>query len=188
MKVAIEEDRESYELETFTCWLFYISKWVDYMDTIFIIARSKWRQFSFLHVFHHCSMIALTWMATHYHPCGYFLIAVQLNAPVHFVMYFYYLLSSIPSMIPFLWWKNYITSIQLIQFVTGIVITIYCFVKQALGYNLGVSFFFTALFTLYGFMLLHLFSVFYKQTYSKRAAGGAKSAPATDKKKSKKDM
>lgn len=167
MKVQIETDPDTYELETYTCWLFYISKWVDYMDTFFIIARSKWRQLSFLHCFHHSSMIALTWIATRYHPCGYFLIAAQLNAPVHTMMYFYYLCSSFPRLTPFLWWKNYITTIQLLQFVTGVVISCYCFCAQVMwGFNtMHLSFFFVFTFILYGITLFALFKHFYNQTY-----------------------
>jgi len=194
MKVIIESDPEEYELETYTTWLFYISKWVDYMDTLFIIARSKWRQLSFLHTFHHCTMIAITWLAIHYYPCGLFLIAPQLNAPVHFVMYFYYLLSSFPSLTPFLWWKNYITSIQLLQFVTGIVLTVTCLSRQAMGYLTGLCFSFLAMFSIYGFILIALFSSFYIKTYNtptKAQASSAESYSSSDGKtqrKSKKEM
>merc|ERR1712106_397508 len=38
---------------------------------------------------------------------------------VHVVMYFYYLMSSMgPEVQKYLWWKRYITSMQLLQFVT----------------------------------------------------------------------
>jgi hypothetical protein len=190
MKVDIEEDRQEYELETFTCWLFYMSKWLDYMDTFFIITRSKWRQLSFLHMFHHSSMIALTWVATHYHPCGYFLIAAQLNAPVHFIMYFYYLLSSFPSLTPFLWWKNYITSVQLLQFVTGTICTLYCFCGTAMGYHSGLSLYFTFSFIMYGIILFYLFSNFYKATYSKKPKDDKFDTASSENnsKKSKKDI
>jgi elongation of very long chain fatty acids protein 4 len=176
MLVNIQDDPEEYELQTFCTWLFYMSKYVDFLDTIFIILRSKWRQLSFLHTFHHSTMIGLTWMAAYYFPCGYFLIAAQLNAPVHFIMYFYYLLSSFPSLTPFLWWKNYITSIQLLQFVTGTCCTVYCFWKTAVGHISGLSLIFCGLFILYGITLYYLFYSFYKATYkNKKAAAGGKS-------------
>ena len=42
-----------------------------------------------------------------------------LNMGVHVVMYFYYLMSSMgPEVQKYLWWKRYITSMQLLQFVT----------------------------------------------------------------------
>lgn len=188
MRVSIDSNRDEYELETYTCWLFYMSKWVDYLDTLFIISRSKWRQLSFLHMFHHSSIIALSWLATHYHPCGYFLIAVQLNAPVHFVMYFYYLCSSFPSLSPFLWWKNYITTIQLIQFITGTIATTYCFFRQLLGYQKGVSLLFTLIFICYGITLFSLFRNFYVNTYKKKKVEGKQQTVTTGSKKSKKDL
>jgi hypothetical protein len=188
MLVNIADDPEEYELETFCTWLFYISKWVDYMDTIFIILRSKWRQLSFLHTFHHSTMSGLTWMATYYFPCGYFLIAAQLNAPVHFVMYFYYLLSSFPSLTRYLWWKNYITTIQLLQFVTGVICTITCFWKTATGLINGLSLIFCGLFILYGLTLYYLFYSFYKATYrNKKAATATTPTSGTASTKSKKD-
>jgi elongation of very long chain fatty acids protein 4 len=37
-------------------WLFYVSKVFDYFDTLVIILRRKWRQLSFLHVYHHITI------------------------------------------------------------------------------------------------------------------------------------
>ena len=33
-------------------WVFYLSKVLDFFDTIFIVARRKWTQLSFLHLYH----------------------------------------------------------------------------------------------------------------------------------------
>ena len=41
-------------------WIFYVSKVFDYCDTLIIIIRRKWRQLSFLHVYHHIT-IFLVW-------------------------------------------------------------------------------------------------------------------------------
>ena len=38
-------------------WLFYASKLYDFMDTVFIVVRSKWAQFSFLHLYHHARCV-----------------------------------------------------------------------------------------------------------------------------------
>lgn len=43
-------------------WLFYLSKVGDFFDTIFIVARGKWRQFSVLHVYHHSSIFMVYWV------------------------------------------------------------------------------------------------------------------------------
>ncbi len=40
----------------FILYVFYISKVLDFMDTFFIIAEKRWKQLSFLHVYHHTSI------------------------------------------------------------------------------------------------------------------------------------
>ena len=37
----------------FILYVFYLSKILDFMDTFFIIAEKRWKQLSFLHVYHH---------------------------------------------------------------------------------------------------------------------------------------
>ena len=34
------------------------------MDTVFIVARGKWEQFSFLHIYHHSSIFMVYWLIT----------------------------------------------------------------------------------------------------------------------------
>ena len=41
----------------------------------------------------------------------------MVNAFVHTIMYTYYLLAMFTSLHPYLWWKKYITQMQLVQFV-----------------------------------------------------------------------
>ena len=43
-------------------WLFYISKVWDFWDTIFIVLGKKWRQLSFLHVYHHFTIFLFYWL------------------------------------------------------------------------------------------------------------------------------
>jgi elongation of very long chain fatty acids protein 4 len=40
----------------FVLYVFYLSKILDFMDTVFIILEKKWKQLSFLHVYHHTSI------------------------------------------------------------------------------------------------------------------------------------
>ena len=37
---------------------------LDFMDTVFIVARGKWDQFSFLHIYHHSSIFMVYWLLT----------------------------------------------------------------------------------------------------------------------------
>lgn len=41
---------------TFILYVFYLSKILDFFDTFFIIAEKRWKQLSFLHVYHHTSI------------------------------------------------------------------------------------------------------------------------------------
>jgi len=43
-------------------WWFYVSKILDYADTVFMIVRGKWDQFSFLHTYHHLSVFPVQWI------------------------------------------------------------------------------------------------------------------------------
>jgi elongation of very long chain fatty acids protein 4 len=42
-------------------WLFYISKILDFVDTIVIVLGKKWSQLSFLHVYHHATIFLMYW-------------------------------------------------------------------------------------------------------------------------------
>jgi elongation of very long chain fatty acids protein 4 len=43
-------------------WVFYVSKVLDFADTFFIIAGKRWRQLSFLHVYHHATIFSMYWL------------------------------------------------------------------------------------------------------------------------------
>jgi len=67
-------------------WVFYVSKLLDFFDTIFIIARDKWDQFIFLHVYHHLSVFPVQWLFQAASPDGDTWWPVFANAFVHVVM------------------------------------------------------------------------------------------------------
>ncbi|KNC37417.1 long chain polyunsaturated fatty acid elongation enzyme [Plasmodium falciparum RAJ116] len=41
-----------------------LNKLVDFVDTILIVLRKKWNQFTFLHVYHHLSVFLTMWVNT----------------------------------------------------------------------------------------------------------------------------
>lgn len=43
-------------------WWYFISKGIEYLDTVFFILRKKFNQISFLHVYHHYTMFTLWWI------------------------------------------------------------------------------------------------------------------------------
>ena len=94
-------------------WLFYVSKIFDFCDTFFIIAAQKWNQLSFLHVYHHFSVYLIYWMNLRVAYDGDAYLAIVLNGGIHVIMYLYYFVSHHTKNI---WWKKYLTTLQLIQF------------------------------------------------------------------------
>lgn len=44
----------------FILYIFYLSKILDFADTFFIIAEKRWKQLSFLHVYHHTSIFLVS--------------------------------------------------------------------------------------------------------------------------------
>lgn len=99
-------------------WYYLLLRISECIETVMFVLRKKFRQVSFLHVFHHVSVILSVYLYTKY---GAFTIAgfeLAFNALIHVVMYAYYFLSACgPSIQKYLWWKKYLTTLQLIQFV-----------------------------------------------------------------------
>lgn len=98
-------------------WYFYITKFIEFADTIFFILRKKESQISALHVFHH-SLVPLTlWFGIKFGAGGYNSIFAFINSFVHMWMYAYYGLAALgPSFQKYLWWKKYLTIFQMVQF------------------------------------------------------------------------
>ena len=73
-------------------------------------------QITLLHVYHHAIMPAYSWLQMRFLPGGHEIWSGQMNCYVHIVMYTYYLLAAMgPKMQPYLWWKKYMTVMQLTQ-------------------------------------------------------------------------
>ncbi|XP_077350866.1 very long chain fatty acid elongase 5 [Festucalex cinctus] len=144
-------------------WWYYFSKVIEFMDTFFFILRKNNHQLTFLHIYHHVSMLNIWWFVLNWLPCGHSYFGPCLNSLVHVVMYSYYGLSAIPAMRPYLWWKKYITQLQMIQFLLTMLQTL-CAIMWPCGLPFGWLYFeIVYMFTLIGF-----FSNFYIKTYKKR--------------------
>lgn len=131
-------------------------------DTVFFLLRKKYSHISFLHVYHHSTVAFMGTVFFVVHPtgniCGVFIIC---NTLIHFVMYTYYALSSLgPSVRPYLWWKRYITQMQIGQFVVYSLYFVYFIFNQE-GYNNAIIVFGGLQSPLY----LYLFGKFYYDTY-----------------------
>ncbi|QQP57331.1 Elongation of very long chain fatty acids protein, partial [Caligus rogercresseyi] len=92
-------------------------KLTEFADTFFFVLRKKNSQVSILHIFHHSTMPFCTWILLRWAPGGHETFGGILNALVHVFMYSYYFLASLgPALSPYLWWKKYLTSMQILQF------------------------------------------------------------------------
>jgi len=103
-------------------WLFFFSKSIEFMDTVFMILRGKLNQVTFLHVYHHSSIFFLWWIGVNWTAGGDAYLSAAVNSFVHTVMYTYYLLAALKIQ-P--WWKKYLTQLQLAQFVLNVGTSIY---------------------------------------------------------------
>ncbi|CAF0744793.1 unnamed protein product [Adineta steineri] len=149
---------------TKACWWYYIMKIVDLIDTIIFVLRKKDNQITFLHVYHHLTMMIFGWYGTAYVPGGQSLFIVIINSFIHVIMYAYYGLSACGSHIQkYLWWKRYLTQAQIIQFIAVIIHSVINILAPC---NFPKIFDLT--FLLYGITILLLFANFYLQSYIKK--------------------
>ncbi|OWF36045.1 elongation of very long chain fatty acids protein 2-like [Mizuhopecten yessoensis] len=151
-------------------WWYFLSKLLEFMDTVVMVLRKKNDQITFLHVYHHSSMLNIWWWVTTYLPGGQSWFSSSLNCSVHVIMYLYYALAAIPSMRSKLWWKKYITKYQLVQFVLILVHTMRT-AYTGCDYPMWGQFLITG----YMISMLILFGNFYLNAYiKKRRLGAAK--------------
>lgn len=148
-----------------TCWLYYFSKFIEMFDTIFFVLRKKNGQITFLHVYHHSIMPFTWWFGVRFAAGGQGTFHALLNCVVHVIMYSYYSLSALgPAYQKYLWWKKYLTTIQLIQFVMVTThIWQYFFMKDC-PYQFPI---FIYIIGLYGLVFLLLFLNFWYHAYTK---------------------
>ena len=137
--------------------LYWISKIVELTDTVFMILRHKLKQMSFLHVFHHMSILLLADNAYRMAPWPPIGLLMTLNSIVHVFMYTYYGLRAIQPLNE-ISWKKRITQLQMAQFLFGLVFA-------ANGYLYHG---FCVYSMLYGLGLLVLFTNYYYQAFIRK--------------------
>ncbi|XP_075546096.1 very long chain fatty acid elongase 4-like [Dermacentor variabilis] len=98
------------------CWWYLHVRMAEFLDTVFFVLRKKNSQVSKLHVIHHCIVVWNGWVGLTFGAEGQIMICICINCLVHVVMYSYYFLSSFgPALQPYLWWKRYLTQMQIAQ-------------------------------------------------------------------------
>nr|CAI5855023.1 unnamed protein product [Callosobruchus analis] len=141
--------------------LFFLTKLADLLETVFFVLRKRYRQVSFLHVYHHFGMFTMLWIAVKFFAGGHGSWVGLVNSFVHVVMYTYYMLSAIDekwkSNVTF---KKFITQVQMIQFTIFIIIYGRLLLKDDCAYPKLCSYFFVP----QNFFMLLLFGDFYRKT------------------------
>eukprot|EP00729_Bicosta_minor_P005550 gene5550-19722_t len=69
------------------CWWYYISKMLEFVDTLLMVLRKKDGQVTFLHLYHHSTMFPLWWIGVSYVAGGNSVIGATTNSVVHVIMY-----------------------------------------------------------------------------------------------------
>ncbi|RWS26339.1 elongation of very long chain fatty acids protein-like isoform X2 [Leptotrombidium deliense] len=152
------------KLSIYLGYVYLLTKFFDFGDTIFFVLRKKYNQASFLHVFHHGVMPIAAYVGLKTHPGGYSGFLPVINIFVHAVMYTYYALACAgPEMKKYLWWKKYITQMQMIQFVLVFIHSM----NAAFNPNCHWPTVLTILEALHATMFFFMFYSFYRRSYSK---------------------
>ncbi|XP_035829653.1 elongation of very long chain fatty acids protein-like, partial [Aplysia californica] len=93
-----------------------------------------------------------------------------LNSWIHFMMYMYYGLSAMgPAFQKYLWWKKYMTTMQITQFASVII-----HASQLLFMECDYPIFFVYMIGFYSFIFFVMFGNFYVQSYLKPKAAPSK--------------
>jgi len=155
----------------FWYYIFFLSKFYEFIDTYILIARKK--PISFLHCFHHFITAFLCWVCLQSGMAVQWIV-ITLNGMIHVAMYYYFMVQTMGGDV---WWKKHLTTCQIVQFCLDICATTSWGVyywgsgKDCSG---DVTTFFFGHGILSSFLLL--FINFYVQTYraNRRAAAAAK--------------
>eukprot|EP00088_Acartia_fossae_P040143 TRINITY_DN41784_c0_g1_i1.p1 TRINITY_DN41784_c0_g1~~TRINITY_DN41784_c0_g1_i1.p1 ORF type:complete len:314 (-),score=42.74 TRINITY_DN41784_c0_g1_i1:109-981(-) len=145
-------------------WWFYFSKFIDFMDSFFFVLRKKDSQLTLLHIIHHSTMPIFSWMGVKFTGGGNTSFGGTLNMGVHVFMYSYYFLAATGIRKEYLWWKRYLTRLQLIQFGLVILHSLGPFLLSDCNFPKEMS----CVFLLNGAMYMVLFSRFYKEAYTQK--------------------
>ncbi|GJQ15576.1 hypothetical protein GpartN1_g7367.t1 [Galdieria partita] len=102
----------------FWLYIFYLSKFYELLDTFILIGRGK--PLTFLHVWHHASVLLETW-AWVYFGLTFASLGMLFNTFIHIWMYAYFGLSAMHIRVP---WRKRITTMQIVQFICSFLLSI----------------------------------------------------------------
>ncbi|KAG0008152.1 hypothetical protein BGZ80_003803 [Entomortierella chlamydospora] len=163
MDAVCDTDGTFWDSLGYYSYYFYLSKYYEIVDTIIILLKG--RRSSLLQTYHHAGAIITMYMGYNYraHPIWIF---TTFNSFVHTIMYAYYAATSVGLKPP---GKKYLTSMQITQFWTGVLLAFWYQLGAPEGCfsNPGSRFaIWTVLF--YVFPLIYLFMAFASKMYGDR--------------------
>ncbi|ORX87731.1 GNS1/SUR4 membrane protein [Basidiobolus meristosporus CBS 931.73] len=158
-------------------YLNYLVKYYELIDTLFLVLKKK--KLEFLHYYHHSLTMVLCYSQLMGNTSVSW-VPITLNLIVHVLMYYYYYRATSGARI---WWKKYLTTLQITQFVLDLGFVYFCtytyFAFNHFPYmpnmgtcsgTIGAALFGCALLSSY----LVLFISFFRKTYKKPAAKAKK--------------
>jgi elongation of very long chain fatty acids protein 4 len=163
-------------------WVYYASKVPEFIDTFLMALKHNYRQITFLHVYHHCSVLVICFLGFVMTPGGDLYWGVMLNSGVHVPMYAYYMLNLLFPTGPVRTFLNrykfFITYGQITQFVLIMSHALYCGLVLT-PETRRFSYAYTVSLGVYAFSLLVLFLNFLIMSkFKARQDGGKKPLPA----------
>ncbi|CDH56149.1 fatty acid elongase [Lichtheimia corymbifera JMRC:FSU:9682] len=172
-------------------YLNYLVKYWELFDTVFLVVKKK--KLEFLHYYHHSLTMVLCYTQLGGRTSVSW-VPITLNLTVHVFMYYYYFRTAAGHKI---WWKRYLTTMQITQFIIDLFAVYFCtYTYFAYTYwphlpNVGScagtetsALFGCALLSSYLFLFINFYRITYKN--KKAAAAAARNANGTEKPKSKK--
>lgn len=100
----------------FWSFVYHCSKYYEFLDTFLQLLSGKIPPNFTLHVYHHSTILVMTWLWLEYAGSLQF-IGILFNTAVHVVMYYYYYLRSVGQNPR---WKAMVTQFQIVQFLCSL--------------------------------------------------------------------
>ncbi|XP_003737079.1 elongation of very long chain fatty acids protein AAEL008004 [Galendromus occidentalis] len=145
-------------------WWYMLLKIVELMDTVFFVLTKKFSHITLLHVIHHSLVASSVWFGVNFGATGQNAFFPLVNCVIHCVMYAYYAMAAL-GLQRYLWWKRYLTLMQMSQFISLIIHG-----SIPVFYDCGFPPYFGYLTIFEAALFFGLFFNFYMNTYKKKPA------------------
>ncbi|KAI1296848.1 Elongation of very long chain fatty acids protein 7 [Halotydeus destructor] len=105
------------QLPYYVGYAYFVSKFLDFLETMFYVLKKNRRKVSLLHLYHHSVMPFVAWTGLKYVPCPLSGWVVGVNSSVHALLYLYYAISAAGYKMD-VRLKQALAALQLCQFVS----------------------------------------------------------------------